>query len=358
MRNTFQAIGWVVLLLAIVVHAEPPSSYGAPGSGAQPVFRQQQGHSQSAPQSSQYGAPQQFNAPSPQAAPQQYNAPAPQAQQQYNAPAPQAQQQYNAPAPQAQQGYNAPQEQAQEGGKIHKHVYVHVAPDEEPEHHAQRPRKPQPAPEKHYKILFIKAPSTSAGDGEEIQLPPLPETKTLVYVLLKKPEFAGGINFATPAPTQPSKPEVYFIRYKSGGNKEQGKQEYGAPAPQQAPQQYNAPAPQQQAQYSAPAPQSQQYNAPAPQSQQYNAPAPQSQQYNAPAPQAPQQYNAPAPQPQYNAPAPQQFNAPSPHSQQQYNAPAPQQMQQYNAPVSDFARHARHSHSMRYFGHQRNFNRY
>lgn len=291
-----------VLALGLVAYAEPPSqSYGAPAA-AQPVFRQA-----SAPQS-QYGAPQQqqqYSAPAPQQAPQQYSAPAPAPQSSYGSPAPQ---QHHAPAPQQ---YNAPEEQApQEGGKIHKHVYVHVAPDEEPEFRAQRPKKPAPAPEKHYKILFIKAPSASPGGDEEIQLPPAPETKTLVYVLLKKPEFAGGINFATPAPTQPSKPEVYFIRYK-GGNKDQGSQGgYNAPAPQEAPQQYNAPAPQQ-----AP----QQYNAPAP--QQYNAPAPQ---------QAPQQYNAPAPQSSYGSPAPQQYSAPAPQQQQQYSAPAPQQ---YNAPA-------------------------
>ncbi|OXA51344.1 hypothetical protein Fcan01_13555 [Folsomia candida] len=173
-----------VLALGLVAYAEPPSqSYGAPAA-AQPVFRQA-----SAPQS-QYGAPQQqqqYSAPAPQQAPQQYSAPAPAPQSSYGSPAPQ---QHHAPAPQQ---YNAPEEQApQEGGKIHKHVYVHVAPDEEPEFRAQRPKKPAPAPEKHYKILFIKAPSASPGGDEEIQLPPAPETKTLVYVLLKKPEFAGA----------------------------------------------------------------------------------------------------------------------------------------------------------------------
>ena len=47
------------------------------------------------------------------------------------------------------------------------------------------------------------------------QLAPPPETKTLVYVLVKKPEPLPPIHIPTPAPTKPSKPEVYFIRYKS-----------------------------------------------------------------------------------------------------------------------------------------------
>lgn len=41
------------------------------------------------------------------------------------------------------------------------------------------------------------------------------EEKTLVYVLVKKPDDQPDIVIPTPAPTQPSKPEVYFIRYKT-----------------------------------------------------------------------------------------------------------------------------------------------
>jgi len=44
---------------------------------------------------------------------------------------------------------------------------------------------------------------------------PQNEEKTLVYVLVKKPEEAPEITIPTPAPTQPAKPEVYFIRYKT-----------------------------------------------------------------------------------------------------------------------------------------------
>lgn len=41
------------------------------------------------------------------------------------------------------------------------------------------------------------------------------EEKTLVYVLVKKPEEQPDIVIPTPIPTLPSKPEVYFIRYRT-----------------------------------------------------------------------------------------------------------------------------------------------
>jgi hypothetical protein len=121
--------------------------------------------------------------------------------------------------------------------KVHKHVYVHVAPDEPVEEtKVAKSPKPKLIPEKHYKILFIKAPTPTPYVAPEIpEVPPPPETKTLVYVLLKKPDPTPAIVLTTPAPTKPSKPEVYFIRYKSP-NESQGqdqdaklKQEYGTP---------------------------------------------------------------------------------------------------------------------------------
>lgn len=139
--------------------------------------------------------------------------------------------QYGAPAaPAPQQGYGAPQQQQQQGGyqqqqsqggyqsaapqeqRIHKHVYVHVAPEEPEAPKYRAPKAPQ-VPEKHYKILFIRAPEEKYEAPEIPELPPAPEQKTLVYVLLKKPDATQAIQIPTPAPTKPSKPEVYFIRW-------------------------------------------------------------------------------------------------------------------------------------------------
>ncbi|CAH2086494.1 unnamed protein product [Euphydryas editha] len=133
---------------------------------------------------------------------------------------------YGAPAPQ----YGPPQQQQQP--IVHKHVYVHVPP---PDNELPAIRKPiyVPPPQKHYKIVFIKAPTPPTPTAPVIPVQPQNEEKTLVYVLVKKPEPQPEIVIPTPAPTQPSKPEVYFIRYKT--QKQEGYPAAAPPAPQYGP---------------------------------------------------------------------------------------------------------------------------
>ncbi|CAH0547679.1 unnamed protein product [Brassicogethes aeneus] len=114
------------------------------------------------------------------------------------------------------------------GPIIHKHVYVHVAPEdpEEPFRNAPIPVAPKQI---HHKILFIKAPSEAPKAPRIVgQQAGQQEEKTLVYVLVKKPEELGDIQIPQPAPIQPSKPEVYFIKYKT--NKEGGASSGGSGA--------------------------------------------------------------------------------------------------------------------------------
>ncbi|KAI5631867.1 hypothetical protein NE865_15426 [Phthorimaea operculella] len=89
---------------------------------------------------------------------------------------------------------------------VQKHIYVHVPPPEPQEHKAPRIHQVA-APQKHYKIIFIKAPAPPAPTAPVIPVQPQNEEKTLVYVLVKKPEEQPDIVIPTPAPTQPSKPE-------------------------------------------------------------------------------------------------------------------------------------------------------
>lgn len=85
----------------------------------------------------------------------------------------------------------------------------------EPEYQAP-PRRVQPQPaQKHYRIIFIKAPSPPAPVLPPIAEPPRQEEKTIVYVLVKKPDDMPEIVLPTPAATVATKPEVYFIRYKT-----------------------------------------------------------------------------------------------------------------------------------------------
>nr|XP_026495132.1 early nodulin-75 [Vanessa tameamea] len=115
---------------------------------------------------------------------------------------------------------------------VHKHVYVHVPP---PDNELPALRKPVyvPPPQKHYKIVFIKAPTPPTPTAPIIPVQPQNEEKTLVYVLVKKPEEQPEIVIPTPAPTQPSKPEVYFIRYKT--QKQEGYPAAAPPAPEYGP---------------------------------------------------------------------------------------------------------------------------
>ncbi|XP_029037783.1 uncharacterized protein LOC117600258 [Osmia lignaria lignaria] len=120
--------------------------------------------------------------------------------------------------------YGPPQQQP----VVHKHVYVHVPPPEAPEYKPPKYIPPAAPPQKHYKIVFIKAPTPPTPTAPALPpLPPQDEEKTLIYVLVKKPEEAPELVLPTQAPTQPSKPEVYFIRYKT--QKEAQSAEYGPP---------------------------------------------------------------------------------------------------------------------------------
>lgn len=98
---------------------------------------------------------------------------------------------------------------------IHKHVYVHIPPPDDDEKEYKPPKVPIAPPQKHYKIIFIKAPSEDAPDIRSLPVPPLNEEKTIVYVLVKKPDEDFEFTVPTASPTQPSKPEVFYIRYKT-----------------------------------------------------------------------------------------------------------------------------------------------
>jgi len=98
-------------------------------------------------------------------------------------------------------------------------------------------------------IIFVKTPSNDFQQQTEVILPEQGEQKTLVYVLSKKGESSSDIQIRGPAPTQPTKPEVYFIRYKNQEAAEETKEaeaaatpapQYGVPS-QSAPQQQRAP---------------------------------------------------------------------------------------------------------------------
>lgn len=115
---------------------------------------------------------------------------------------------YGAPAVGANLNYDANKLSVQ------KNFYFFTAP-EEPAQIRQRIRIANRAPQKNYKIIFIKTPSVDLKQSVNIPALPQNEEKTIVYVLVKKPEALETINVQAPLPTVPSKPEVYFIKYRT-----------------------------------------------------------------------------------------------------------------------------------------------
>ncbi|KAH8401437.1 hypothetical protein KR009_005453 [Drosophila setifemur] len=120
---------------------------------------------------------------------------------------------------------------------VTKNVYVHVPP-EEPEFYPAASPIQTAVPKKHYKIIFIKAPNPPAPVRQVLPPPVQDEHKTLVYVLVKKPEEQQPVILPAPEPTEPSKPEVYFIKYKQ--QQARPSTQYGPPPPAPA-EEYGAP---------------------------------------------------------------------------------------------------------------------
>ncbi|KAH8294602.1 hypothetical protein KR018_000151, partial [Drosophila ironensis] len=110
-----------------------------------------------------------------------------------------------------------PYQPRQQEHLVSKNIYVHVPPaeDQDPLIH-QQPVLPPAPPRKHYRIVFIKTPTPSFSKAAlRIKQAPV-EEKTIIYVLTKKPD---PLDLQTAieeiAPKQPSKPEVFFIKYKT-----------------------------------------------------------------------------------------------------------------------------------------------
>lgn len=109
--------------------------------------------------------------------------------------------------------------------QVTKNVYVHIPP-EEPAKIVPSQVINVPVTKKHYKIIFIKAPTPPTPAKQIIPEQPQDEHKTLVYVLVKNPAPQQLIDVPIPEPTEPSKPEVFFIKYS---DKEKQQQKYGPP---------------------------------------------------------------------------------------------------------------------------------
>jgi hypothetical protein len=116
---------------------------------------------------------------------------------------------------------------------VTKDIYVHVAPESPHEELASPPQPPQIA-RKHYKIIFIKAPQSQVNQQLAAAVPPQNEEKTIVYVLVKKPEQLQLDSPPAELQRPPSKPEVYFIKYRA--NQAEASAHGPAPGPASGPE--------------------------------------------------------------------------------------------------------------------------
>ncbi|XP_013100825.2 uncharacterized protein LOC106082700 [Stomoxys calcitrans] len=104
------------------------------------------------------------------------------------------------------QGFEAP--------LVHKHFITISAPEDNDSLQASK-NLVIGRPQKNYRVIFIKAPSSSNANVKlSAQYAPQ-EEKTVIYVLSKNENSLEVSDIATPAPTVPSKPEVHFIKYKT-----------------------------------------------------------------------------------------------------------------------------------------------
>lgn len=99
--------------------------------------------------------------------------------------------------------------------KVFKHVYAFAAPEEP----ATRARISVQAPvskRKHYKLVFIKAPSQQTIVDSDITLPAQEEEKTLIYLLSKdRKQVQPEIRIKQAEASKHAKPEVFFLKYKN-----------------------------------------------------------------------------------------------------------------------------------------------
>lgn len=97
---------------------------------------------------------------------------------------------------------------------VTKYFYLHSAPEDTDSQQQVRTVQLGRA-QKTYRVVFIKAPGAGSRSASIQPIYPKNEEKTVIYVLSQKDGEINIGDIATPAPSTPSKPEVFFIKYKT-----------------------------------------------------------------------------------------------------------------------------------------------
>lgn len=107
---------------------------------------------------------------------------------------------------------------------VRKQFYVISAPEDE-DSQPKNKHLVLGRPQKNYRVVFIKAPNSGNGNVKYSAEFAPQEEKTVIYVLSKKDNELDAGDIATPAPTAASKPEVFFIKYKTDEEAQQAQKE-------------------------------------------------------------------------------------------------------------------------------------
>ncbi|KAF5273849.1 hypothetical protein FQA39_LY00964 [Lamprigera yunnana] len=94
-----------------------------------------------------------------------------------------------------------------------KHVYFYAAPNDE---QVTRLRViVEPKSQRNSKIIFIKSPSHGGIIPEIVAPPSSSEDRTLVYVLVKRPQDGQSVTVPAGLGVKQHKPQVFFIKYNN-----------------------------------------------------------------------------------------------------------------------------------------------
>lgn len=99
--------------------------------------------------------------------------------------------------------------------QVSKNLYFFAAPEEPEEPIRPRVNVVQAPAQKNYKIIFIKTPEFRQQSVVNVPVVSQNEEKTVVYVLVKRPEDGPQVNVQASSSSAPAKPEVYFIKYRT-----------------------------------------------------------------------------------------------------------------------------------------------
>lgn len=153
---------------------------------------------------------------------------------------PQQQQQHFQSAPQQQQTFFQQQsavhhqqqlEQQHQQPIVSKRFFIHSAPEDVDEEYKER-HITVGVPKRNYNVVFIKSPQRSNKKTSIKISPAVNEDKTVIYVLSKKTDASDVQAEVIEQASSTSKPEVFFIKYKTN--------EEAAHAQQQIQAQYDA----------------------------------------------------------------------------------------------------------------------